>query len=442
MKRANIISVGLLVTAGAASQAAPPVPLSPAEQLGESIFNDKQLSINNNQSCADCHGARVGWTGPEPSINRHGSVYEGSIHGRFGNRKPPSAAYATTSPVFFLSDPVTGFFIGGNFWDGRATGEKLGNPAADQAQGPFLNPVEQALPDSACVVYRACTSARYGGLFQQVWGTEDCAIAWPRTQQMKTLCASENVTVPLSDADRTKVDSAYDKVALSIAAYEDSVAVNQFSSKYDAYLAGQAQLSAQEADGLALFEGKGMCAACHILDPGPAGEPLLTDYTYDNLGVPKNPENPWYTMTAFNPDGYAWVDQGLGGFLATRPEPEYSQHADANMGKHKVPTLRNVDLRPGQGFVKPYGHNGWFKSLKSIVHFYNTRDVLQVCPPRPNALPANSYTEAEARALGCWPEPEVAANVNNTELGNLGLTDAEEDAIVAFLKTLSDGYRP
>jgi cytochrome c peroxidase len=417
------------------------VPLSPAEQLGEFLFNDKQLSINNNQSCADCHGARVGWTGPEPSIDRHGSVYEGSIHGRFGNRKPPSAAYATTSPVFFW-DEDEGLFVGGNFWDGRATGWKLGNPAADQAQGPFLNPVEQALPDAACVVYQACTSARYQGLFQQVWGSDACAIAWPPKQQVKTLCASENVTVPLSPEDRAKVNTAYDQVALSIAAYEDSVAVNQFSSKYDAYLAGQVALSTQEAEGRALFEGQGMCAACHTLDPGPAGEPaLLTDYTFDNLGMPKNPENPWYTMPEeFNPDGYAWVDPGLGGFLATRPE--FDEYASENLGKHKVPTLRNVDLRPGQGFVKPYGHNGWFKSLKSIVHFYNTRDVLPACPPRPNALPPNSYTEAEALALGCWPEPEVGVNVNVDELGDLGLTDAQEDAIVAFLKTLSDGYRP
>jgi cytochrome c peroxidase len=436
----------MLLTVGAGSLAAPPLTLTPQEQLGELLFNDKQLSINNNQSCADCHAPRVGWTGPDPSINRAGSVYEGSIQGRFGNRKPPSSAYATTSPILELVDPATGFFVGGNFWDGRATGEKLGNPAADQAQGPFLNPVEQALPDAACVVYQACTAGLYRGLFQEVWGGDACAIAWPRKQQMKALCASEGVMVPLSDSDRAKVELAYDSVALSIAAYEDSPAVNQYSSKYDAYLAGRAQLTAQEAEGLGLFQGQGNCANCHVLDPQANGEPaLLTDYTFDNLGVPKNPQNPWYTQTAFNPDGYDWVDTGLGGFLATTPTPftpDYTAYADANLGKQKVPTLRNVDLRPGQGLVKPYGHNGWFKSLKSIVHFYNTRDVLPACPPRPDALPANSYTEAEALALNCWPEPEVAENINVDELGNLGLTDAQEDAIVAFMKTLSDGYAP
>ena len=117
--------------------------LTDMEELGKSIFFDENLSINGNQSCASCHGPEVGWTGPLSETNEHGAVYEGSIAGRFGDRKPPSAAYATLSPIFHQDKQ--GLFIGGNFWDGRATGEKLGNPAADQAQGPFLNPVEQAL---------------------------------------------------------------------------------------------------------------------------------------------------------------------------------------------------------------------------------------------------------------------------------------------------------
>jgi cytochrome c peroxidase len=96
-------------------------------------------------------------------------------------------------------------------------------------------------------------------------------------------------------------------------------------------------------------------------------------------------------------------------------------------GKFKVPTLRNVDKRPNKLFVKNYGHNGYFKSLKEIVHFYNTRDILPTCT---HGSPGEKTT--------CWPLPEVSENVNRSELGKLGLTDEEEDAIVAFLTALSD----
>ena len=148
-----------------------------------------------------------------------------------------------------------------------------------------------------------------------------------------------------------------------------------------------------------------MCALCHVSD---GDKPLFTDFSFDNLGVPKNLDNPVYV------EDPSFIDEGLGGFLTTRSE--WADKADANMGKHKVPTLRNVDKRPGKGFKKAYMHNGVFKTLKEVVHFYNTRDI------------------------EVWPAPEVLENVNTAELGNLGLTDTEEDAIVAFMKTLSDGY--
>jgi cytochrome c peroxidase len=384
--------------------------LTPQEQLGKSIFFDKNLSINANQSCAACHDPAAGWTGPDADLNALGSVYEGSIPGRFGDRKPPSSAYATPSPILHFviekkKDPP--LFIGGNFWDGRATGERLGSPAAEQALGPFLNPLEQALPAPAEVVSRICVSS-YNALFTQVCGADACS---------------------LSD-----VNAAYDCVGFAIAAYEGSRESNQFSSKYDAYLAGKAKLTQIEKQGLNLFRGKGKCAACHTVAPGPNGEPLLfTDYTFDNLGTPRNPDNPFYLQDTFNPLGYLWLDQGLGGFLASRAD--YAAYADANRGKQKVPTLRNVDkwdavLGPK---VKAYGHNGYFKSLEQIVHFYNTRDVKPVC--------ADNFTRVEeALAQGCWPQPEVPVNVNTAELGDLKLTAAQEAAIVAFMKTLSDGY--
>jgi cytochrome c peroxidase len=387
-------------------QAAPP-STSAMAALGEQIFFDQRLSANENQSCASCHDPGSGWTGPLSDVNAAGAVYEGSIAERFGNRKPPSAAYATLSPVFsYVMSKKDALFVGGNFWDGRATGEHLGNPAADQAQGPFLNPLEQALSSPSDVTSRVCTGP-YAADFIDMWGD--------------AICEASNVA------------QAYDDVALSIAAFEDSPAANAFSSKFDAFERGAAKLTPMEHQGLALFRGKAKCSGCHVLDGGPNGEALFTDFTFDNIGLPKNPENPFYGIDpAFNPAGAAWLDPGLGGFLETRSE--YSTLASENLGKQKVPTLRNVDLRPSPDFVKAYGHNGYFKTLEGIVHFYNTRDVLAACP--------GPYTEAEALEANCWPEPEIPANVNHDELGNLHLTPNQEAAVVAFLKTLSDGFMP
>jgi cytochrome c peroxidase len=226
------------------------------------------------------------------------------------------------------------------------------------------------------------------------------------------------------------VNDAYGKIALSIAAFEASPGSNAFTSKYDHYLKGMVDLTKEEKNGLNLFKSKGKCAKCHVLD---SDQPLLTDFTYDNLGVPRNPGNPFYTQPNFNSRGDRWIDLGLGEFLESRRD--YQQFAPANLGKQKVPTLRNVEKRPYEGFAKAYTHNGYFKSLKAIVHFYNTRDAKPVC--------ANPFTrEADALAQNCWPPPEVPVNVNTQELGNLHLTEDQEDAIVTFLKTLSDGYEP
>lgn len=370
------------------------------------------LSLNRNQSCAACHALAWGGTGPDPQINAHGAVYEGSVAGSFGDRKPPSSAYATISPVLAL-DKQAGW-VGGNFWDGRATGFRLGSPAAEQAQGPFLNPKEQALPDAACVVYRVATSS-YAGLYRTVWGDDVTSIVFPSNTE--TACATAGGVVSLTDADRTKVNAEYDNVARAIAAWEGSAEVNAFTSRFDAWKAGVATLSADEQKGWALFNGKGKCARCHV-PRGPKA--AFTDFTYDNLGVPKNPENP---MTVANP---TWADPGLGGFLASSGlGPSATE-----VGKFKVPTLRNVDLRPAPSDVKAYMHNGVFKSLEEVVHFYNTRDVLPKCEVTPSPV----------AGVNCWPASETVTNMNTTELGNLGLTSGEEAALVAFMKTLSDGY--
>jgi cytochrome c peroxidase len=273
--------------------------------------------------------------------------------------------------------------------------------------------MEQALPDSACVVWKVCTGS-YGTLFASVWGADACSITWPT--DTATTCATEGVTVALADADRAISDGTYDQIALSIAAFEGSAASNAFSSKFDL-----GKLSKQEQKGFALFQGKGGCRACH---PATGQNPLFTDFTYDNLGIPVNPDNPAYVVDP------AFKDPGLGGFLerAGYDEDVYEEE----MGKFKVPTLRNVGLQPAGSSVKAFGHNGYFKSLEGIVHFYNTRDVKPQCP--------GAHTETQALAAGCWPAPEVADNVNTDELGDLGLTPAEEAAIVAFLRALSDGW--
>ncbi len=335
-----VVVAGALVIAFALPAMAAANGLTPIEDLGKSIFFDESLSINQNQSCATCHDPAWGWTGPDSALNAAGAVYEGSILGRFGNRKPPSSAYATLAPIFYVDK--SGLFQGGNFWDGRATGERLGNPAADQAQGPFLNPVEQGLGDAACVVYRV-TTGPYAADFFAVWGSAAASIAWP--SNIEVLCATEGAIVPLSDADRALAFEAYDQIALSIAAYEASPESNAFTSKFDAWKAGEASLTKEEQKGFAVFVGKGKCGKCHIAR-GQGGTPaLFTDFTFDNLGLPRNPENPWYTMPpVFNPAGLDWVDYGLGGFLASRAD--YASFAPENDGKHKVPTLRNVDLRP------------------------------------------------------------------------------------------------
>jgi cytochrome c peroxidase len=395
-KRFWICAAVLLLVAAIGSAAA----LTNNEKLGKEIFFDKQLSINKNQACAACHAPEVGFTGPDSIINVMGSVYEGSVAGRFGNRKPPAAAYAGNSPNLSNS---TGTWIGGMFWDGRATGWTLGDPLAEQAKGPFLNPMEQDLPDAACVVYRVVTSD-YKHLYKQVWG--ELNIKWP-----KNIC-SEVVAMP--PEDMTKVNESYTKIARSIAAYERSKEVSSFTSKYDDYLKGKAKLTDQEKRGLKLFMGnRAKCANCHV-------PPLFTDFSYDNLGIPKNPMNPFYYEQMWNGlgGGINWIDYGLGGFLNTTP---YNQSASANNGKQKVPTLRNVDKKPYPDFMKAYGHNGYFKSLDQIVHFYNTRDV-------PNA----GWNGVK------WPAPEVSDNMNAAEMGNLGLTVSEEKDIVAFLKTLTD----
>jgi len=337
--------------------------LTPRQRLGKEIFFDKTPSNPPGESCATCHDPIRGY-----EDERGGAELRGAVKKRFGNRNAPTAAYAAFSPYFHY-DEKNQEYVGGQFWDGRAATLML------QAEGPFLNPLEMDNPDKKSVIEKIRRS-KYTDLFESVYGPGS-----------------------LND-----VEKAYDLAAEAIAAYEETAELNPFSSKYDLYLEGKVELTAQELQGLALFEDekKGNCAACHPNRPDPDGMPaLFTDHTYDNLGVPKNPDNPFYHMPKqYNPAGEKYIDKGLGAIL----------NKPSENGRFKVPTLRNTALTP------PYMHNGVFKTLKEVIDFYNTRDT------------------------GKWPPPEVPETVNKKELGNLGLTEQDVNDIMAFLSTLSDGF--
>ncbi|MBV8510301.1 MAG: hypothetical protein JO289_09045 [Xanthobacteraceae bacterium] len=416
------------------------------ELLGKLMLYDKNLSVNRNEACAFCHMPETGFTGPVSELNRTTGSYPGSVRTRFSQRKPQSHAYAPLSPVLHYN-PGQGDLVGGNFWDMRATGRRLGNPAAEQAEGPPTNPVEMGLPDLACAVYRA-SQRPYRALFERVWGAQAFAIAWP--VNVETVCnvpgpapTADPMPVHLSEVDRGRAVATFDQMAQSIAGYESSAEVTSFTSKYDAVLAGKTQFTAQEQQGYDLFRGKAQCNSCHR-DGGPGEDPLFTDFTASNIGTPANPVLPFYAEGqrdaqgyVANPAGASFVDLGVGNFLDSGHQLSHPSAVDArwlplvpgNKGRFQVPTLRNVDKRPYPGFIKAYGHNGYFKSLKSIVHFYNTRDTLPRCQ-------ANDPGEGTT----CWPAPESTDNINTKRVGRLGLSEAEEDALVAFMQTLTDGF--
>src|SRR5205807_4944627 len=239
--------------------------------------------------------------------------------------------------------------------------------------------------------------------------------------------------------------TTFDQIAQAIAAFEGSPEVNPFSSKFDYVMADKAEFTPNEKAGYELFRSKAThCNQCHR-DGGPGEEPLFTDFTASNLGVPRNPGLQFYYESvpdqrgySPNPGGVTFVDSGVGFFLRRlkslsgqlNPDSEWFKLAPKFDGKFQVPTLRNVDMRPRPEFVKAYMHNGYFKSLKEVVHFYNTRDVLPKCEA---GDPGEKVT--------CWPAPEDSTNLNKRQLGNLRLADEEEDALVAFLRTLTDGYK-
>lgn len=393
-------------------QAGGPHPSSPqltAEQrLGRLLYEDRDLSRNRNQACASCHSLQPvrdpatrkklpvpGFVDPD-NVARGVPVSAGSVAGRFGRLNAPSVGYAAFSP-FFHWDGDEGLYVGGQFWNGRA------DTLAEQAAAPFLNPDEMAMPSAWAVVSRLKEKRRYRKLFHELYDVDlDAVPAY--------------AGAPAGLVPPPGVREVYADLAQAIAAFEKSPVFNRFTSKFDFYLARWTQLTEQERLGLAVFEDetRGNCAACHIGAPGIAPDgspfpPLFTDFTYDNIGAPPNVNIP----------GNPQPDPGLGGRADIA-----ARNADGEIGKHKVMSLRNIAL------TAPYGHNGVFATLEQIVHFYNTRDVL--------GWVVDNHDPGFA--VSGWPAPEIAANVNTDELGNLGLTAEEEAALVAFMKTLTDGY--
>src|SRR5664280_2775224 len=223
-----------LVVAGASAQG----NLTQNEELGKKLFFDTNLSTPAGLACAGCHGAEVGYTGQDAAINAAGAVYEGAVAGRFGNRKPPSAAYAGDSPILHFDGTK---WVGGMFWDGRATGWTLGDPLAEQAQGPFLNPLEQNNA-SAQVVINKVLASNYSHLFLQVCTDSDTAKRDPDTVKHDHDTAKRDPDTVKHDHDTAK---SYECIGRAIAAYERSAEVTQFTSKYDYWLKGQANLTVQ-----------------------------------------------------------------------------------------------------------------------------------------------------------------------------------------------------
>jgi cytochrome c peroxidase len=489
LRNERIIISSLVAVVVAWPELASAAPLPPDEaalvQLGKKVFFDKISKPEDQQACASCHDFKVGGTLPNSKINKTTVSAPGAKVKRRGSLKPPTNQYAFFSPPFVANGLSPGLFEGGNFWDGRAEGfgalgspsglgdvavsgtvrlehiplskqdayKKYLGPTTDQALNPFPNNVEQNIR-----IKRVCKNVRdasYSSLYTQAYGVPiDC-------KGLETDPASP-------------VSISYKRIALSLGAYQASDEVNSFSSKRDKALKIDPTfpvdgLTPQENLGHDLFYGRNdtgqnrivtgpfgtgplnaNCAVCHSGLPGQSGpttpppfgnnadpegdhpNQLYTDNFYHHIGLPYNRE---VRQTINGSNGETVLPgekKGLTDHISTASFP----------GHFKTPTLRNVAKGATATFTKAYMHNGYFKNLEDVVHFYNTRDVA------PNGkcetLGIQNATAAEAKANNCWPAPEFdnGGVAPGFIVGNLGLTPAEEAALVAYLKTLSDTVTP
>jgi cytochrome c peroxidase len=362
------------------------VILSQVAQLGQKIFSDASLSASGRQSCATCHDPASAHAAPNDLSVQLG----GADMSTPGFRAAPSLRYLNATPAFFFA--ADGTPTGGFNHDGRA------QTLAVQAQRPFLAPHEMANASKADVIGKL-KRAPYAEEFRTVFGASI-----------------------FDDAD-----AAFDRVSFALQQFEkEDPAFHPFDAKYDAFLAGKAQLSDAELRGLALFNNpaKGNCAACHPSAKGADGSsPLFTDFTYDNLGVPRNAAIP-ATADA------AYFDFGLCGPDRT----DLTARRDL-CGAFKVPSLRNVATR------HTFFHNGAFHTLRDALRFYVRRDT----------NPEEWYPLAPDGTVDKFNDlpPELRGNVNTSEAPYNrkpgmapALSEAEIDDLIAFLNTLNDGYQP
>ena len=360
--------------------------------LGLQIFTDANLSEPRGTACAACHQASMGFAG------NHGGrdgVAVGSKPGSIGSRNAMTNSYLglIPAPLSFVTTNGLTEALGGLFWDGRA------DSAEEQALGPFLNPLEMNNSSRQSVVDKIAVS-RYAPQFRQVFGAN----------------IFENT------------DAAFSSIGVAIAAFERAK-LQPFSSKYDAMVRGQVSLSPVEASGMALFlePSKGNCASCHLINPtsGKPEDSAFSEFTYYATGIPRNPTIPKNADPTF-------FDLGLCGPDRTPPTLPSSVAPgltiDNFCGMFRMPTLRNVAERPA------FMHNGVFTNLNEVVRFYSTRNSdpqRWYGQPVSNDLPAKYLGNIEV----------VKAPFNRAATAGPALTEDEINDIVAFLHTLSDGFR-
>ena len=371
---------------GGGDSAAVPVaaPLSAQAALGEKIFNDVSLSASARQACASCHSP----DNAHSPANALAVQLGGVLLDQQGRRQAPSINYLSFNTAFFFD--TDGTPTGGFFWDGRAAS------LSEQAGEPFVNSFEMGNTGVADVIDKL-SRASYVAEFKSVFGADILS----------------------------RPDDAMARVKLALAQYQkEDTEFRGFSSKYDEFLRGNLTLTDQEMRGLALFNNptKGNCIGCHPSGKSADGAfPLFTDFSYDNLGVPRNP-----AITRNDDPGY--YDLGL------CERADLASRTDL-CGAFKVPSLRNVAKR------HVFFHNGRFTSLKDAITFYVQRDT------NPEKwYPLNA--DGSVKKFDDLPV-QYHANVNTVEvpynrgLGDApALSDAEVDDVIAFLQTLSDGYSP